>query len=175
MNQVLFLCTGNSCRSILAEALFNHLAPAGWQALSAGSHPTGEVHPAALALLAKKGISTSGYSSKAWDSLSVRPLMLVTVCDRAAGESCPLWLEKVALRAHWGVPDPAAIEPGSAQDAAFEHAFAVLHHRIAGFLQLPLQTLADAPQLFGTVVEQIGLLEPAQAADEPTTGHQPQP
>ena len=165
MNQVLFLCTGNSCRSILAEALFNHLAPAGWHAVSAGSHPTGQVHPAALGLLKRKGIPTSGYTSKALDSLSVRPLMLVTVCDNAANESCPLWYERVPLRAHWGVPDPASIAPGPAQDAAFEQAYLVLRHRIAHFLRLPLHALADTPQLFCTAVRQIGRLEPPQRLD----------
>jgi len=86
---VLFLCTGNSCRSILAEATFNHLAPAGWSAMSAGSHPTGEVHTRSLALLAREGISTHGYRSKSWDDLPAIPDIVVTVCSNAAGETCP--------------------------------------------------------------------------------------
>src|ERR1019366_3225396 len=84
---VLFLCTGNSCRSILGEATFNHLAPAGWMAMSAGSKPTGQVHPRSLALLAKEGISTEGYHSKTWDNLPVTPDIVVTVCGNAAGEA----------------------------------------------------------------------------------------
>lgn len=86
---VLFLCTGNSCRSVLAEATFNHLAPAGWRAMSAGSHPAGYVHPRALALLAREGISTEGYFSKLWDGLPQTPDIVVTVCSNAAGETCP--------------------------------------------------------------------------------------
>src|SRR3546814_859843 len=83
---VLFLCTGNSCRSILAEATFNHLAPAGWSAMSAGSHPTGQVHPRSLALLAREGISADGYASKSWDNLPRTPDVVVTVCASARSE-----------------------------------------------------------------------------------------
>ncbi|HET8706258.1 MAG TPA: arsenate reductase ArsC, partial [Pseudomonadales bacterium] len=82
---LLFLCTGNSCRSILAEATFNHLAPAGWHAMSAGSRPTGKVHPRSLALLQREGISTTGYFSKSWENLPVTPDIVVTVCASAAG------------------------------------------------------------------------------------------
>lgn len=92
---VLFLCTGNSCRSVLAEATFNHLAPAGWRAMSAGSHPAGYVHPRALALLAREGISTEGYFSKSWNDLPQTPDIVVTVCSNAAGETCPAWLGNV--------------------------------------------------------------------------------
>ena len=103
---VLFLCTGNSCRSILAEATFNHLAPPGWKAMSAGSKPTGKVHPRSLALLAREGIPTEGYHSKSWDDLPLTPDIVVTVCASAAGETCPAYLGPV-LRTHWGVDDPA--------------------------------------------------------------------
>ena len=103
---VLFLCTGNSCRSILAEATFNHLAPAGWRAMSAGSQPTGQVHPRSLALLAREGIATAGLHSKSWDKLPTTPDIVVTVCASAAGETCPAYLGPV-LRTHWGVDDPA--------------------------------------------------------------------
>ncbi len=89
---VLFLCTGNSCRSILAEATFNHLAPAGWRALSAGSRPTGQVHPRSLALLAREQISTAGVASKSWDELPATPDIVITVCASAAGEACPAYL-----------------------------------------------------------------------------------
>ena len=97
---ILFLCTGNSCRSILAEATFNHLAPAGWTAMSAGSKPTGQVHPRSLALLAREGISTVGYHSKSWDNLPATPDVVITVCSNAAGETCPAYLGR-AVRSHW--------------------------------------------------------------------------
>ena len=103
---VLFLCTGNSCRSILGEATFNHLAPPGWRAMSAGSRPTGQVHPRSLALLQREGIPTEGYHSKSWDNLPATPDIVITVCSSAAGETCPAYLGPV-LRTHWGVDDPA--------------------------------------------------------------------
>src|SRR6478752_5498009 len=97
---VLFLCTGNSCRSILAEATFNHLAPQGWCAVSAGSQPAGYVHPRSLVLLASEGIPTEGYHSKSWDELPITPDIVITVCGSAAGEACPAYLGTV-LRTHW--------------------------------------------------------------------------
>ncbi len=133
---ILFLCTGNSCRSILAEATFNHLAPAGFHAMSAGSKPTGAVHPRSLALLAREGISTVGYHSKSWESLPLTPDVVVTVCSNAAGEVCPAYLGSV-MRTHWGVDDPAhAIGTGSEIDAAFMTAYRVLRTRIEAFLAL---------------------------------------
>ncbi len=138
---VLFLCTGNSARSILAEAIFNDLAPPGWQALSAGSHPTGVVHPRSLALLAREGIPNEGYKSKSWDNLPVTPDIVVTVCDSAAGETCPAYLGHV-LRTHWGVEDPAKATGTDAEiDAAFLRAFRILRARIEAFLALPLESL----------------------------------
>jgi len=138
---VLFLCTGNSCRSILAEATFNHLGPPGWKAMSAGSQPTGQVHPRSLALLAREGISTEGCHSKSWDNLPVTPDIVVTVCASAAGESCPAYLGPV-LRTHWGVDDPAHATGTDAEiDAAFMRAYRVLRARIEAFLALPLDTL----------------------------------
>ena len=135
---VLFLCTGNSCRSILAEATFNHLAPPGWRAVSAGSKPTGKVHPRSLALLAREGISTEGYHSKSWDELPEVPDIVVTVCASAAGETCPAYLGPV-LRTHWGVDDPAHATGTDAQiDAAFMRAYGTLRARIEAFLSLPL-------------------------------------
>jgi arsenate reductase len=134
---ILFLCTGNSCRSILAEATFNHLASAGWRAMSAGSQPTGQVHPRALALLAREGIATSGYHSKSWEHLPATPDLVITVCGSAAGETCPAYLGPV-LRCHWGVDDPAHVTGSDAQiDAAFDQpeldwfelAFALLERR----------------------------------------------
>jgi arsenate reductase (thioredoxin) len=138
---VLFLCTGNSCRSILAEATFNHLAPPGWKAMSAGSQPTGQVNPRSLALLAREGISTAGYHSKSWDNLPLTPDIVVTVCASAAGETCPAYLGPV-LRTHWGVDDPAHASGTDAEiDAAFTRAYRILRARIEAFLALPLDEL----------------------------------
>lgn len=133
---ILFLCTGNSCRSIIAEATFNHLASAGMKAYSAGSKPTGQVHPRSLALLNSKGISTEGYFSKSWDNLPVTPDIVITVCSNAAGETCPAYLGNV-LRAHWGVDDPAHAT-GTEQkiNASFENAYVILRKRIEAFLAL---------------------------------------
>ncbi len=145
---VLFLCTGNSCRSILGEATFNHLAPASWTAMSAGSKPTGKVHPRSLALLAREGIPAEGYHSKSWDSLPLTPDIVVTVCASAAGETCPAYLGPV-LRTHWGVDDPAHATGTDADiDAAFMTAYRILRARIEAFLALPLDSLRhDKPAL----------------------------
>ena len=145
---VLFLCTGNSCRSILAEATFNHLAPPGWKAMSAGSQPTGQVNPRSLALLARKGIATDGLHSKSWDDLPVTPDIVVTVCASAAGETCPAYLGPV-LRAHWCVEDPAHATGTDAEvDAAFMTAYGILRARIEAFLALPIDDLQrDLPRL----------------------------
>ena len=142
---VLFLCTGNSCRSLIGEAVFNHLAPPGWRALSAGSQPTGKLNERALALLASQGIPTDGYTSKSWDDLAVTPDIVVTVCAGAAGETCPAYLGAV-LRTDWGVDDPSHVI-GTAQkiDAAFATAYAILRGRIEAFLALPLDELASDP------------------------------
>lgn len=138
---ILFLCTGNSCRSILAEATFNHLASAGYRAMSAGSQPTGEVHSRSLALLACEGISTKGYHSKSWDSLPETPDIVITVCSNAAGETCPIYLNS-ALRTHWGVDDPARATGSDAEiDAAFMNAYRILRIRIEAFFALPLVEL----------------------------------
>ena len=138
---VLFLCTGNSCRSILGEATFNHLAPADWRAMSAGSKPTGQVHPRSLALLASEGISTEGYYSKSWGKLPATPDIVITVCASAAGETCPAYLGPV-LRTHWGVEDPAHVAGTDAEiDAAFMKAYRILRARIEAFFALPLEVL----------------------------------
>jgi arsenate reductase len=138
---VLILCTGNSCRSILGEATFNHLAPAGWHAISAGSKPAGYVHPRSLALLAREGIATDGYHSKSWDQLPVTPDIVISVCGNAAGEECPAWLGPV-LRAHWGVEDPAHVGGTEEEiDAAFMHAYRTLRARIEALFALPLAEL----------------------------------
>ncbi len=140
---VLFLCTGNSCRSILGEAVFNHLAPPGWRAMSAGSQPTGQVHPRSLALLAREGIAADGYASKSWDNLPATPDIVITVCASAAGETCPAYLGPV-LRTHWGVEDPAHASGSDADiDAAFQQAYKILRARIEAFFALPLETLCS--------------------------------
>jgi arsenate reductase len=157
---VLFLCTGNSCRSILAEATFNHLAPAGWRALSAGSKPAGYVHPRSLALLAREGIATDGYHSKSWDALPVTPDVVVTVCASAAGETCPVYLGPV-LRTHWGVEDPAHATGTDAEiDAAFGTAYRILRARIEDFLALPLETLQHDRAALKAELDRIGQLLP---------------
>jgi arsenate reductase len=138
---VLFLCTGNSCRSVLAEATFNALAGPEWRAMSAGSHPTGTVHPRSLALLQRKGISTEGLHSKSWTDLSAIPDLVITVCGNAAGETCPAYFGSV-LRAHWGVEDPAKATGSDADiDAQFEQAYRTLRARIEAFLKLPMDRL----------------------------------
>lgn len=155
---ILFLCTGNSCRSILAEATFNALAPAGMRAISAGSYPAGIVHPQSLALLQREGIPTEGYFSKSWHDLPLTPDIVITVCGNAAGETCPVYLGK-AMRAHWGVEDPArAIGTKAEIDAAFEEAYRTLRKRIEAFLELPLERLSHNKSLLQTHLEIIGQL-----------------
>lgn len=155
---VLFLCTGNSCRSILAEATFNHLAPAGWRAMSAGSQPAGYVHPRSLALLAREGISTSGVSSKSWDALPITPDIVVTVCASAAGETCPAYLGPV-VRSHWGVDDPAHVTGTDEEiDAAFERAYRTLRARIEAFLALPLDKLGEDRSSLKAALDRVGTI-----------------
>lgn len=161
---ILFLCTGNSCRSILAEATFNHLAPAGLRALSAGSKPAGHVHPRSLALLAREGIATAGYHSKSWDELPLTPDIVVTVCASAAGETCPVYLGPV-LRTHWGVDDPARATGTDAEiDAAFMSAYRILRGRIEAFLALPLAELAHDRARMKAELERIGEIGKRQEA-----------
>ena len=155
---VLFLCTGNSCRSILGEATFNHLAPAGWKAMSAGSHPTGQVHPRSLALLARLGISAAGCHSKSWNDLPTQPEIVITVCSSAAGETCPAYLGSV-LRTHWGVEDPAHASGTDEEiDAAFMEAYRILRLRIEAFLALPLVELQRNKTKLKAELDRIGTL-----------------
>ena len=154
---ILFLCTGNSCRSILAEATFNELAPVGLRASSAGSKPAGHVHPRSITLLKHKGIATEGYYSKSWDTLPITPDIVITVCGNAAGETCPAYLGKV-VRAHWGVEDPASATGSDAEiDAAFETAYLILRKRIEAFLALDLSSF-ETPEALTLQLEKIGLL-----------------
>ncbi|MBI2318934.1 MAG: arsenate reductase ArsC [Betaproteobacteria bacterium] len=157
---VLFLCTGNSCRSILAEAVFNALAPEGWRAMSAGSRPTGQVHPRSLALLAREGIAAEGLYSKAWDNLPKTPDIVITVCAGAAGDTCPAYLGPAA-RSHWGVEDPAHASGTDEEiDAAFANAYRILRARIEAFLALPLKELENDRTRMKAELDRIGTLLP---------------
>jgi arsenate reductase len=145
---VLFLCTGNSARSILAEAYLNSIGEGRFRAFSAGSHPNGAVNPFAIELLARNRIATHGLRSKAWDEFAApgAPKMdiIITVCDSAAGEVCPIWPGH-PLTAHWGVEDPAAVKgDDEAKRAAFMKAFGTLQKRIALLTSLKLDSL-DPP------------------------------
>jgi len=142
---VLFLCTGNSARSILAEALMNHWGRGTFRGFSAGSFPTGRVNPHALALLGQLDIPAEGARSKSWDEFAAAgapPIdFVITVCGNAAGEVCPVWPGQ-PLAAHWGVEDPAAVSGTDAEiAAAFRQAFSVLEHRIRAFVALPVASL----------------------------------
>jgi arsenate reductase len=142
---VLFLCTGNSARSILAEAILNRIGNGRFRAFSAGSQPKGAVHPQTLALLRSLGHDVSNLRSKSWNGFAgeaAPPLDFVfTVCDNAAGEACPFWPGQ-PMTAHWGVPDPAAVEGTAAEVAlAFKDAYRMLHQRIAAFAALPIASL----------------------------------
>jgi len=145
MYNVLFLCTGNSARSIMAEAIMNQKGRPNFAAYSAGSHPKGEVHPAALRQLESARLPTEGYRSKNWDEFAKpgapRLDFVFTVCDNAAAEVCPVWPGQ-PMTAHWGVPDPAAVE-GSEEEIqrAFHKTFLMLDRRISLFLCLPLGSL----------------------------------
>jgi arsenate reductase len=142
---VLFLCTGNSARSIMAEAILNHKSEGRFTAYSAGSHPTGTPRPEALKQLESVGIPTEGLRSKSWDEFSApgapRMDFVFTVCDNAASEACPFWPGQ-PMTAHWGIPDPAAVKGALEKvDRAFRDAFVVLDRRIGLFLSLPLSSL----------------------------------
>jgi protein-tyrosine-phosphatase len=145
---VLFVCTGNSCRSIMAEAIMNRLGAGRFKAYSAGSMPAGKVNPHALALLEKLNYDTSGFRSKAWDEFSrdTNPEapeldFVFTVCDNAAGEVCPYWPGQ-PVSAHWGMPDPALATGSDAEIAvAFADAYRMLNNRISIFVNLPITSL----------------------------------
>ena len=142
---VLVLCTGNSARSILAEALFNHLGGGRFTAYSAGSQPSGTVNPVALETLDKHGVPLPEARSKSWDEFAApdAPHMdfIFTVCASAAGEACPIWPGHPTT-AHWGIADPAHVEPLAARREAFATAYRQLARRIGAFVVLPLETLS---------------------------------
>ncbi len=146
---VLVLCTGNSARSILGEALFNHLGDGKVRAFSAGSKPRGMPHPGALRLLARRGIDTAQFRSKSWDEFTALDApsidLAITVCGNAAGEACPVFLSS-PLKAHWGLPDPADATGTEAEvDAAFEETWRLLEIRVRAFLALDRAAMDKAP------------------------------
>lgn len=145
VHNVLFLCTGNSARSIMAEAILNRKGAPNFRAYSAGSHPAGAVNPYALRQIAAAGLPTAGLRSKSWDEFASpgTPKMdfVFTVCDKAAAEVCPVWPGQ-PMTAHWGIPDPAAVVGASDEiERAFRDAFTVLDRRISLLLCLPLASL----------------------------------
>ncbi|MCH7550516.1 MAG: arsenate reductase ArsC [Proteobacteria bacterium] len=150
VTNVLFLCTGNSCRSIIAEALLNDLGQGRFRAFSAGSHPAGRVNPRALRALERRGFPADGLRSKSWDEFAAEdaPVMdfIITVCDNAAGEVCPAW-PGGPLGAHWGIPDPAVFSGTEEEtEKVFDDVIAMLERRINALTGLPLDTL-DADEL----------------------------
>nr|WP_314421255.1 arsenate reductase ArsC [uncultured Pseudomonas sp.] len=155
--RILFMCTANSCRSILSEALFNHLAPQGFEAVSSGSLPKGQVLPRSLSTLQQAGISIDGLYSKGNDTFEGQPPdIVISVCDKAAGESCPVYFGP-ALKSHWGLEDPSEVTGDeSAIDAAFRATLAHIERRCKAFLELPLNRLSRDE--LKTELDRIGVL-----------------
>jgi arsenate reductase (thioredoxin) len=168
---VLFLCTGNSARSIMAEAILNRLGMGQFRAFSAGSHPKGQVHPEAIRLLQSLHYEPSGLRSKSWSEFAEpgAPLLdfVFTVCDNAAGETCPVWPGQ-PMTAHWGIPDPAEATGTPAEKAlAFKDAYRMLDRRIGIFVSLPLRSLDQLS--LQRKLREIGRIDAATAkAAEPT-------
>jgi arsenate reductase len=165
---VLFLCTGNSARSILAECILRDAGKGSFSAFSAGSYPKGEVHPLALKLLAEHGFSTTDLRSKSWNEFAASgPLAMnfvFTVCDQAAGELCPVWPGQ-PVTAHWGIPDPAAVDGSEAERMlAFRDAFRALERRIKIFISLPIASLNRVA--LTRHVQAIGQIRPDVAEDQ---------
>ncbi|TCV94551.1 protein-tyrosine-phosphatase [Luteibacter rhizovicinus] len=166
-HRVLFVCTGNSARSVLAEATLRAWGGSRFEAFSAGSKPAGTINPYALQTLAAGGIATAGLRSKSWDEFSGDGApaidLVVTVCDSAAAETCPVFFGDF-VRTHWGLPDPAALE-GSDEDkqAAFKLAHAVIKARLLAFLTLPASTWADR-EMLKIALDRIGFIQSEDAA-----------
>lgn len=144
MKNVLMLCTGNSCRSIMAEGLLNHYGKGKFKAFSAGSAPSGKVHPRSLATLQAHGMKAIGFESKSWDVFKdlVELDIVITVCDNAAGEVCPVFYG-IPVKGHWGTPDPAHFEGTDAEiTAEFERVFAILEKRVKALVELDVDKLS---------------------------------
>ncbi|MBN8714434.1 MAG: arsenate reductase ArsC [Xanthomonadales bacterium] len=143
--RVLFICTGNSARSILAEATLNHLGQGRFEAFSAGSRPAGRVNPYAIEELKAAGIPTEGLSSKSWDHFTEEgapPLdIVITVCDNAANETCPVLFGDF-VKTHWGQPDPAAVHDAGAATEAFRRAHVLVLYRVTALVNLPVETMS---------------------------------
>ena len=166
---VLFLCTGNSARSILAEAILNHAGATAFRGFSAGSHPRGALHPLALKLIAQLGFPTEGLRSKSWDEFAApgAPNMdfIITVCDQAAGEVCPIW-PGTPMTAHWGIADPAAAEGDDvAKMQAFRDTFRILERRIGMLVNLRPDVLAA--KSVRSALEDIACHDFERATDRP--------
>lgn len=142
---ILILCTGNSARSILGEALINHLGGGRLHGYSAGSFPKGRVHPGALAVLARNGVPCDGASSKSWDVFAAPDApelhIVITVCDNAAGELCPIFPGR-QIKGHWGIEDPADAAPGDAEVAAFDKTFGEMRARVEALVALDLPSMS---------------------------------
>ena len=153
---ILYICTHNRCRSILSEAITNHLSDGSVQAFSAGSQPAGEVHPLSLKYLAKHGVSTEGLQSQSWDDFeSMQPNIVITVCDSAAAEQCPVWFGKT-IKLHWGLKDPSKIVGRESEvKKAFEECIATITSRVHELLQLDLTSKTPDQQkiLFSELIE----------------------
>jgi arsenate reductase len=168
---VLFLCTGNSARSIFAESILLKDGTGRFNAFSAGSHPKGRINPLALRVLDAYGYPTEGFRSKGWDEFA-RPGapeldFVFTVCDAAAGEACPIWPGQ-PMTAHWGIEDPAAVEGTDVEkERAFNLAFRYLKNRISVFISLPIRSLDK--MTLGAKLREIGRLDGATAAKTPTS------
>jgi arsenate reductase (thioredoxin) len=165
---VLFLCTGNSARSIIAEAILNKTGKGAFRAFSAGSHPKGQVNPHALRLLESLGYETAGLRSKSWDEFAGPGApkfdFVFTVCDNAAAETCPVWPGQ-PMTAHWGIPDPAEAGGTPAEiSLAFKEAYRLLHQRIGIFTALPLRSLDQLS--LKSKLREIGEMEGATIAPE---------
>lgn len=158
MLNILVICTGNSCRSVMGEALFNHLGQGRIKAFSAGSQPIGRINTGALATLKRHDLPTEGYKSQSWEEFEDQPMdIVITVCDNAAGETCPVYLTK-AVRVHWGVSDPGHVEGTEDEKiAAFEQTFSTLKLRVEKMLELPLETMP--PEQLTAELNAIGQLD----------------
>ena len=158
MLNVLVICTGNSCRSIISEALFNHLGKGRIKAFSAGSQPLGQLNAGAIALLQRHGIATEGLSSKSWEAFENKPIdIVITVCDNAAGEICPVYLRPTP-KAHWGLSDPGHVKGTDKEvKAAFEATYRAVELRINLMLALPLEDMSS--EALVTKLNAIGKLD----------------